>query len=70
MHRPTDTADKINGEGAVKVLRFAETLVTALGTRPQRVAHTPLRPRWRGAYLGVMPDPSAAAARLWPPRRG
>lgn len=64
MHRPTDTADKINGEGAVKVLRFAETLVTALATRPERIAYTPLPPRSRRAYLGVMPDPSADRCRL------
>lgn len=54
MHRPTDTPDKINSEGAVKVLRFAEALIEALATRPERIAYAAPSAQSKVAYLGVM----------------
>jgi len=54
MHRPTDTPDKINSEGAVKVLRFAEALIEGLATRSERIAYAAPSKQSKVAYLGVM----------------
>lgn len=63
-HRPTDTAEKINARGGIRVIDLATNLVAALTTRPERLAFRevsphgphPALPRDDGPYLGIMPD--------------
>ncbi|NCO58599.1 MAG: M28 family peptidase [Deltaproteobacteria bacterium] len=67
-HRPTDTADRVNGAGAIAVAKVAVAVVAALaGDTPltlQRTGH-PLAQRAEGggygAYFGIVPDPAALA---------
>jgi hypothetical protein len=65
-HRTSDTADKINAPGALKVMRLIKTLLQSLRTQPQRLAfkHSPGSSLFAadqvhggsGAFLGVVPD--------------
>lgn len=63
-HRPTDTAEKINGVGGAAVVDCVEQLASALATQPQRIAFNSegakldhaTRAMGKGAYLGIMPD--------------
>jgi hypothetical protein len=65
-HQPTDTADKVNGEGMAKVteLVLATTQRLANTTEPLQFVSLPSRPssnspgeaRSYGAYLGSIPD--------------
>jgi len=65
-HRTSDTADKINAMGALKVMGLVGTLLEDLRTQPQRLAfqHTPGSSLFAagqahgggGAFLGVVPD--------------
>jgi len=67
-HRPTDTADKVNGAGAIEVAKVAAATVAALdGDTPltlQRTGH-PFAQRAEGhgygAYFGIVPDVAALA---------
>lgn len=67
-HRPTDTADKVNGAGAIEVAKVAAAVATRLdGDTPltlQRTGH-PLAQRAEGhgygAYFGIVPDVAALA---------
>lgn len=67
IHRPTDTVDKINAEGAVGVLRVVADVIEKAWADPVRIKYLPpkkARPttrRGKGAYLGVMPEPFAPA---------
>jgi len=62
-HRPSDTAEKINAEGGVRVVDVSETLLRSLrgGERLVFNPNAMHQPRMAyagqsGAYLGVMPD--------------
>ena len=64
-HRPTDTADRINAEGGVRVVELAERLVRELATAPTPIkfseeslagVHTGGVMGHGGAFLGIMPD--------------
>lgn len=65
-HRPSDTADKINSQSAVKILALIENLLNRICTDQALIAFNPeslgspasrLDPKQGGgAYLGVMPD--------------
>jgi membrane-associated protease RseP (regulator of RpoE activity) len=55
LHAPSDTADKINAEGAVRVLGLVEAVVDALRSGEARVAYAPPKPG-RRAFLGIQPD--------------
>lgn len=58
-HTPEDTYDKINVEGAVKVIDYSEKLVWALDALPESLPFrtaVPARPRSNGLYLGAQPD--------------
>ncbi len=65
-HRPSDTADKVNGAGAIEVAKVAAAIVARLdGESPltlQRTGH-PLAQRAEGrgygAYFGIVPDVTA-----------
>ncbi len=54
LHRPSDTPDKINPDGAIEVLRFARRLLGRAATDPNRPAYRPPAPG-KNAYLGVIP---------------
>jgi len=56
LHMPSDTADKINPAGAIRVLRLAEKVLLALWTEEQAVAYRPPRAGARGAFLGISFD--------------
>jgi len=58
LHAPTDTADKINAVGAVRVLGLVETVVRTLRADAGRVAYVPPKPG-RHAYLGIQMDTEA-----------
>jgi len=67
-HRPSDTADKVNGAGAIEIAKLAAAVVARLdGDTPltlQRTGHgqTPRGDqRGYGAYLGTIPDYTAMA---------
>jgi S1-C subfamily serine protease len=64
-HKPSDTADKINGAGLTRIAAFARALVDSLDARPrvryQRAAADSSVGRIAGgggygAYLGTIPD--------------
>ena len=63
-HRPTDTAEKINVEGALEVLAFAYAALDRLAELPERPVYTPVeeaRPitgsgGGYGPYFGSVPD--------------
>lgn len=60
VHRPTDTADKINFAGAVSVVRLVEAVCDQLRTDPAPVAYVAPKAQpavaRSGAYMGVVPD--------------
>jgi hypothetical protein len=56
LHMPTDTADKIDPAGAVRVLRLAEAVLTVLWTDGEKLAYVPPQQGSRGAFLGVSFD--------------
>ena len=65
-HRPSDTADKVNGAGAIEIAKLAADVVTRLdgdtALTVQRTGHAePARGDQRdyGAYLGTVPDYAA-----------
>ena len=66
-HRPSDTADKINSDAAVRVLNLMEALIEKLWVDPQPLefmldslsvegSNQSFHGEGGGAYLGVMPD--------------
>ncbi len=62
-HRPSDTVDKLNGEGLAEVARFVYRVIEHLANRPERVTYVQVkepppaaRGRGYGAYFGVVPD--------------
>jgi hypothetical protein len=63
-HKTTDTADKINAEGAVKILTMFDRILMSLWVEPERIAYLKTKarphmggtPRGSGAYLGIVPD--------------
>jgi len=61
-HKPTDTADKINFEGAVRVATLVESIADRIADEPTRIAFTKVkseqRPAGRGfrVYLGTVPN--------------
>jgi hypothetical protein len=65
-HQPTDTADKINADGALKTLRLIESLTTGLWGTPERIAFQKTKDAHGGGrmtggvYLGLVPDYTTA----------
>jgi Peptidase family M28/PDZ domain/PA domain len=64
-HRPSDTADKINAKGAVRVLNVVANLAESLWQDPNRIAFVAEEAQAHGgtaafasggAYLGIIPD--------------
>ncbi|MEA2558788.1 MAG: hypothetical protein QOH06_292 [Acidobacteriota bacterium] len=62
-HKPTDDADKVNGEGGVRVAALVAELTEGLAVRPERLAYKSLPApaprgdtRSMGASLGTVPD--------------
>ena len=61
-HKPSDTADKINGEGLKQVAEFVREIAMSVANEPQRIAFTKVkveqRPAGRGfrVYLGTVPN--------------
>jgi len=64
-HKPSDTSDKINAEGAIKVLSLVYMTVDRMATESQRLAYNEVlapQPASRGAgggygpYFGSIPD--------------
>jgi hypothetical protein len=65
-HRPSDTADKVNGEGMERVVRLVYNVVAELANRSEPLAFVMTKgessrvARERGggygAYLGSIPD--------------
>jgi len=62
-HKPTDTADKVNVAGSMKVLAVVDSIVSDLWRQPTRVAFQKTRGRVRntsgrgsGVFLGVVPE--------------
>ena len=64
-HKPSDTADKINGPGAVKVLALVYKLANRIASEPQKLAYAEVQePRQAtrgsgggyGPYFGSVPD--------------
>ena len=61
MHRESDTADKIDSAGAVRILGVVDRLVESLAVRADRIAYTAPRPgSGRRVLLGVRFDPGAS----------
>jgi len=62
LHMPTDTADKINAEGAVRAVTLVAGVVRQLIGEGGRVAYLPPKsgPAGGGAYLGIRSDPVPA----------
>jgi hypothetical protein len=56
LHMPTDTVDKIDPVGAVRVLRMAEAVLNILWTESERIAYVPPQQGSRGAFLGISFD--------------
>jgi aminopeptidase YwaD len=42
-HKPSDTADKIDSEGIVRVVKFVEPVVVAVDSAPERVAYAEVK---------------------------
>jgi aminopeptidase N len=61
-HRPTDTADKIDGPGLVKVATFVREGVTYLAERAEPLTNT-IAPASKPAGGGPPPPPSGASPR-------
>jgi aminopeptidase YwaD len=64
-HKPSDTADKINADGAVKILSLVYRLAGQLAMEPQKLAYTEVKEpipagrgggRGYGPYFGSVPD--------------
>ncbi|HLG13229.1 MAG TPA: M28 family peptidase [Blastocatellia bacterium] len=61
-HKPTDTADKINADGARLVAEFVRQIAVSIANEGQRIAFTKVktetRPTGRGfrVYLGTVPN--------------
>lgn len=62
-HKPSDDADKINGEGGVRIAALVADVARGLASRPTRLAYKSLPApmplgdtRSRGASLGTVPD--------------
>lgn len=73
MHRKSDTADKINSAGAVRILAVVDNLVQTLATRTDRIAYLAPKPRQSGrrVLLGVQIEPAPdGGVRLTSVQRG
>jgi aminopeptidase YwaD len=61
-HKPSDTADKINGQGLIQIAEFVREIAVSVANEPQRIAFTKVkaeqRPAGRGfrVYLGTVPN--------------
>src|SRR5262249_39043141 len=61
-HKPSDTADKINAEGARQVAELVQEIAVSVANEPQRIAFTKVKseskPTGRGfrVYLGTVPN--------------
>jgi Zn-dependent M28 family amino/carboxypeptidase len=63
-HKPSDTHEKINGAGAIKVLSLAYRMIDQMASAPERIAYTEVqevRPVGSGGggygpYFGSIPD--------------
>lgn len=63
-HRPGDTADKVNADGAVKVIAAVTAIARTLATQEQRIAFDAdgaresgqMHSAFGGAFLGIVPD--------------
>jgi hypothetical protein len=61
-HKPSDTADKINSEGASQIGEFVRRITLEIANEPQRIAFTRVKteskPTGRGfsVYLGTVPN--------------
>ncbi|HLF84157.1 MAG TPA: M28 family peptidase [Blastocatellia bacterium] len=61
-HKPSDTADKINGEGLKQVAEFVREIAVSVANEPQRIAFTKVKAELRSAgrgfrvYLGTVPN--------------
>jgi hypothetical protein len=61
-HKPSDTADKINSEGASQIGEFVRKITVEIANEPQRIAFTRVKteskPTGRGfaVYLGTVPN--------------
>ena len=61
-HKPSDTAEKINGQGLVQIAEFVREIAISVANEPQRIAFTKVkaeqRPAGRGfrVYLGTVPN--------------
>ena len=61
-HKPSDTADKINSEGASQIGEFVRRITVEIANEPQRIAFTRVKteskPSGRGfsVYLGTVPN--------------
>jgi hypothetical protein len=61
-HKPSDTADKINGQGLIQIAEFVREIAISVANEPQRIAFTKVkveqRPTGRGfrVYLGTVPN--------------
>ncbi len=68
IHKPTDTAEKVNAAGSVKVTRLAERLIDYLATCPERPVYVAATRAVKRAYLGVVIDdgdgPGCRVARI------
>lgn len=55
IHSPRDTADKINYQGAVKVLRLIERIAVDVATREDPVAYKAPKKQSGRPYVGILP---------------
>ena len=61
-HKPSDTADKINSDGARRVAQLVREVVKSIANEPEKIAFTKVkaesRPTGRGfrVYLGTVPN--------------
>ncbi len=61
-HKPSDTADKINSDGARQIGEFVRKIIAEIANEPQRIAFTRVqtesKPTGRGfaVYLGTVPN--------------
>ena len=66
-HKPSDTAEKVNSEGAARISEFVRDIAVAVANEPQRIAFNRVkvesRPTGRGfrVYLGTVPNYSDQA---------